>query len=162
MVKFYQMTPAQRRAALVQSENLTPADADFWADPQVLPAAIADALSENQIGQFALPLGVAKDLMVNGRVYQVPMATEEPSVIAAASNGARIAKFNGGVTTTAAKHVVVGEIVFDQLADLPGAQQMINARRAEIRSLADAAHPSIVRRGGGLQKVETQILAHFF
>ncbi|KRL43841.1 hydroxymethylglutaryl-CoA reductase [Lacticaseibacillus manihotivorans DSM 13343 = JCM 12514] len=161
MVKFYQMTPAQRRAALVQSENLTPADADFWADPQVLPAAIADALSENQIGQFALPLGVAKDLMVNGRVYQVPMATEEPSVIAAASNGARIAKFNGGVTTTAAKHVVVGEIVFDQLADLPGAQQMINARRAEIRSLADAAHPSIVRRGGGLQKVETQILAHF-
>lgn len=161
MVKFYQMTPAQRRAALVRSGNLSQADADFWADRNVLPAAIADALSENQIGQFALPLGVARDLMVNGEIYQVPMATEEPSVIAAASNGARIAKLNGGVTTTTSKHVVVGEIVFDQLADLTAAQQMINARRSEIKSLADAAHPSIVRRGGGLQKVETEILDHF-
>lgn len=161
MVKFYQMTPAQRRAALVQSGNLSQADADFWADHDVLPGAIADALSENQIGQFALPLGVARDLMVNGKIYQVPMATEEPSVIAAASNGARIAKLNGGVTTTTSKHVVVGEIVFDQLADLQGASQMINARRLEIKSLADAAHSSIVRRGGGLQKVETEILDHF-
>lgn len=161
MVKFYQMTPAQRRAALVQSGDLSQADADFWADHDVLPAAIADALSENQIGQFALPLGVARDLMVNGEIYQVPMATEEPSVIAAASNGARIVKLNGGVTTTTSKHVVVGEIVFDQLADLQRASQLVNARRLEIKSLADAAHPSIVRRGGGLQKVETEILDHF-
>jgi hydroxymethylglutaryl-CoA reductase len=99
MVKFYQMTPEQRRNALVQAGALSPADADFWADHNVLPEAVADALSENQIGQFALPLGVARDLMVNGHVYQVPMATEEPSVIAAASNGARIAKLNGGITT---------------------------------------------------------------
>ncbi|WP_164509870.1 hydroxymethylglutaryl-CoA reductase, degradative [Lacticaseibacillus porcinae] len=160
-MKFYQMTPAQRRDALMQSGDLTPADAAFWADRNVLPEAIADALSENQIGQFALPLGVARDLMVNGQMYQVPMATEEPSVIAAASNGARIAKLNGGVTATAAKHVVVGEVVFDQLADLQAAQLVINARRGEIKSLADAAHPSIVRRGGGLQQVETEIIAHF-
>lgn len=160
MVKFYQMTPQQRRAALVEAGVLSPADAKFWADPQ-LPAAIADALSENQIGQFALPLGVAKDLMVNQQVYQVPMTTEEPSVIAAASNGARIAKLNGGVTATTAKHVVVGEIVFDQLTDLQAAQQVVMARVADIKKVADAAHPSIVRRGGGLQQVDPEIIGHF-
>ncbi len=161
MVKFYQMTPAQRRDALVKAGDLLPADAEFWAQNTGLPAAIADALSENQIGQFALPLGVAKDLLVNGQAYQVPMATEEPSVIAAASNGARIAKLNGGVHTTTSAHLVVGEVVFDHLQEPLAAKALIAQRTADLNKVADAAHPSIVRRGGGLQTVAVTLIDRF-
>ncbi|MCX2456103.1 hydroxymethylglutaryl-CoA reductase, degradative [Lacticaseibacillus nasuensis] len=158
-MKFYQMTPAARRAALVAEGALTPAAADQLATSGALPAAVADALSENQIGQFTLPFGVCRNLVINGQLTQVPMVTEEPSVVAAASNGARMVRASGGVHVTTAPHLVTGEIVFDHLTDLPAAVQLVSDRQAELTAVAAAAHPSLVDRGGGLRGVTPSIVA---
>nr|WP_263849485.1 hypothetical protein [Lacticaseibacillus saniviri] len=86
MPKFYELTPQERLAVLVDAGQLDQADADAYATQAALPEAVAEHLIENQIGQFSLPLGVLRDLPVNDALYQVPMVTEEPSVIAAANN----------------------------------------------------------------------------
>ncbi|WP_125702935.1 hydroxymethylglutaryl-CoA reductase, degradative [Lacticaseibacillus daqingensis] len=161
-MKFYQLTRAQRLAALVNAGQLSDADAAFLAADTPLPAAVAASLTENQLGQFALPLGIARDLRVNGVTYQVPMVTEEPSVIAAASNGARLAALNGGVQATTTPHLVEGEIVFEHVADPVAAAKLVRARTAELMAVAAAAHPSIVRRGGGLQAVRVSTPGRFF
>ncbi|KRO16139.1 hydroxymethylglutaryl-CoA reductase, degradative [Lacticaseibacillus saniviri] len=159
MPKFYELTPQERLAVLVDAGQLDQADADAYATQAALPEAVAEHLIENQIGQFSLPLGVLRDLPVNDALYQVPMVTEEPSVIAAANNGARIARLNGGITVTTMPHRVTGEVVFDGLADLAGAKAMILAREPELFAVAEQAHPSIVRRGGGLKTIEVVIIA---
>ncbi|WP_461213473.1 hydroxymethylglutaryl-CoA reductase, degradative [Lacticaseibacillus sp. GG6-2] len=160
-MKFYQQDAAGRLKQLVAEGYLTPEDATFWQQDSVLPAGVASALSENQIGQFALPLGVARNLLVDGVTYQVPMSTEEPSVIAAASNGARLAAMGGGVQTATTAHLVQGEIVFAEVADVPAAAALITAKIPALQAAATAAHPSIVRRGGGLRNVTVTSVAEF-
>ncbi len=160
-MKFYQLDAAGRLQQLVQEGALTSVDADFWQQASVLPASVAGALSENQIGQFALPLGVCRDLLVDEAVYQVPMSTEEPSVVAAASNGARLAHLGGGVKTQTTPHLVSGEIVFSDLADTAAATKLIEQREALLYQTAEAAHPSIVRRGGGLRHIAVTPVAEF-
>nr|WP_218841947.1 hydroxymethylglutaryl-CoA reductase, degradative [Lacticaseibacillus absianus] len=155
------MSAAARRAALVESGALTAADAAVLAAAPGLTPAVADSLIENQLGQFTLPLGLARDLRVNGRVYQVPMVTEEPSVIAAASNGARLAALSGGVHVETRPHRVTGEVVFDGVADRTAAAALITARMADLQAVAAAAHPSIVRRGGGLETVTVSTPGRF-
>ena len=91
-MKFYQLQPEQRRK-LLQDEGLELED----IDDQVLKRL--DELSENVIGQLRLPLGVVQNLIIDGQKYMVPMATEEPSVVAAANHGASIFAKNGGVST---------------------------------------------------------------
>ncbi|MHA3066460.1 hydroxymethylglutaryl-CoA reductase, degradative [Lacticaseibacillus saniviri] len=159
MPKFYELTPQERLAALVDAGQLDQADADAYATQAALPEAVAEHLIENQIGQFTLPLGVLRDLPVNDALYQVPMVTEEPSVIAAANNGARIARLNGDITVTTMPYRVTGEVVFDGLSDLMGAKALILARETELFAVAEQAHPSIVRRGGGLKTIEVVIIA---
>lgn len=160
-MKFYAQTPAGRRAQLTQEGALSAADAAIFAAGGMLDETVASKLVENQIGQFAVPLGVARNLTVNGRVVQVPMVTEEPSVIAAASNGARLANLSGGVHATAPIHEVIGEIVFDQLPDPAAAIDAIATRQTEIMAVAQAAHPSIVARGGGVLTIDTTQVADF-
>ncbi|MFD1483693.1 hydroxymethylglutaryl-CoA reductase, degradative [Lacticaseibacillus baoqingensis] len=159
-MKFYQLDAATRRKRLTAEGYLTPEEAAAWAQP-ALPSSVAEALSENIIGEFALPLGIARDLVVNGKLYQVPMATEEPSVVAAASNGARLAGLNGGVKATTEAHLVTGEIVFADLAAPAQAQALIAKRQGELLTQAQAAHPSIVQRGGGVKAITTTIIGRF-
>lgn len=161
MTKFYELTTGERLQQLVAEGSLSPEDAALLQQATALPDDVASHLSENQIGQFSLPLGVVRDLPVNGIMRQVAMATEEPSVVAAASNGARIAGLNGGVKATAAPHRVVAEVVFDDLSDLTAAQGVLKAHEAELFQVAQAAHPSIVKRGGGLKQVTTTVVDRF-
>lgn len=161
MTKFYELTTAERLAQLVAEGNLSAEDAALLQPATALPDDVASHLSENQIGQFTLPLGVVRDLPVNGTMRQVAMATEEPSVVAAASNGARIAGLNGGVKATAAPHRVVAEVVFDEVPDLAAAQALLKVHEAELFQVAQAAHPSIVKRGGGLKQVTTMVVDRF-
>ncbi|MCI1985974.1 MAG: hydroxymethylglutaryl-CoA reductase, degradative [Lactobacillus sp.] len=159
-MKFYQLDAAQRRQQLVAEGYLTSEAAAAWAQP-ALPSSVGQALSENTIGEFALPVGIARQLQVNGQVYQVPMATEEPSVVAAASNGARLAALNGGVTATTTAHLVTGEIVFADLPDPSKVQALITERQTVLILAAQEAHPSIVRRGGGVQLITATVLGRF-
>lgn len=160
MTKFYEQSPKARRAQLIAEGVLAEQDAQCLAE-KGLPDDVAANLSENQIGQYALPLGVVRNLTVNGVVRQVAMVTEEPSVVAAASNGARLANLNGGVTASAAPHRVVAEVVFDGVADVNAAGQLIQQHRDVLFAVANAAHPSAVKRGGGLKQMTTKQRGRF-
>ena len=107
-MKFYEQTPEARRHQLVQEGSLTSTDAALLAAARTLPDATATRLIENAIGEFSLPMGIARNLMVNGQQHQVPIVNEEPSVVAAASNGARMVAENGGVLAHVGTHEEIG------------------------------------------------------
>lgn len=171
--KFYRLSPQGRLQVLMQEGVITAKDMQEIAGFTGLDADAARNLIENQIGQFALPMGIVRNLEVNGKIYQVPVVTEEPSVVAAASNGARIARVNGGVTAQAGSHCVTGEIIFScgSGADSCGAAgdtcdgieaariaRILETHSDDIRTVANAAHPSIVGYGGGLLSHKVEIL----
>ncbi|MCG4285269.1 hydroxymethylglutaryl-CoA reductase, degradative [Lacticaseibacillus paracasei] len=161
-MKFYELSPEKRRDQLVQEGWLTTQDAALLAGTHSLPEVTGARLIENAIGEFPLPLGVARNLLVNGQLHQVPIADEEPSVIAAASNGARLATANGGVRTHVAAHRVVAEVVLTNLTDLVQARQTILAHQTDIQKVIAVAHPSMIQRGGGLDQLTVESLGAQF
>lgn len=147
--KFYQLTPAQRRATL----NLSKKHQEILEN-MALDADIANNLIENQISEFELPMGLARNFVVNGHTYQVPMVTEEPSVVAAASNGAKIA---GEFTAEVIQRLMRGQIVFYDIQAPEKVLQKLEEEEARIFQCAIEAYPSIVKRGGGLRHYGTRI-----
>jgi hydroxymethylglutaryl-CoA reductase len=116
-----------------------------------LGARAAGEMIENAVGRIDVPLGVAVNFTVNGHDVFVPMAVEEPSVVAAASNAARMARAGGGFV--AAADPPVGAAQVELLDPAPGAAEAIEAARAEILSAADATQPELVSLGGGARGV---------
>ncbi|WP_194785936.1 acetyl-CoA C-acyltransferase [Actinomyces haliotis] len=157
-VPFYRLSPAGRRERLVDDGVLSPADAEVLASPLGLAPDTAAGLIENQVGQTHLPLGVLPGLVVDGRSWTVPMTTEEASVVAAASNGARIVRGAGGFRTQVPGRLMIGQVVLVNpvAADLP---RTISALGPEIDEAAAKAYPSILKRGGGLRDVRVREVA---
>ncbi|WP_084355474.1 acetyl-CoA C-acyltransferase [Actinomyces radicidentis] len=157
-VPFYRLSPAERRDRLVADGVLSPTDAEVLASPLGLDADTAAGLIENQVGQTHLPLGVLPGLVVDGRSWTVPMTTEEASVVAAASNGARIVRGAGGFRTEVPGRLMIGQVVLVNpvAEDLPA---MVTALRPEIDAAAAQAYPSILKRGGGLREVRVREVA---
>lgn len=153
------MSREQRLQELQKAGYLNERGRAFLENNQPIPNEVADGMIENQIGQFTLPMGVAQHFVVNGTKYWVPMVTEEPSVIAAAGNGARMAFMNGGIKADAQwPRAMIGEIVWENVPDVTGAAERLKQHAADIKAIADAAHPSIVKRGGGLRSQEVVIV----
>lgn len=132
-----------------------------------IPASVANSMVENQIGRFSLPVGVVRGLKVNGVMRNVMIATEEPSVIAAACNGAKIASksLENGVVALSDHYVTRAQIVFED-ADGSVAKKLDSimrdeSKRASIREVARSAHPSIYQRGGGLERAQAAALTGF-
>ena len=132
-----------------------------------IPASVANSMVENQIGRFSLPVGVVRGLKVNGVMRNVMMATEEPSVIAAACNGAKIASksLENGVVARSEHYVTRAQIVFED-ADGSVAKKLDSvmrdeSKRAAISEVARSAHPSIYQRGGGLERAQAAALTGF-
>ena len=127
-------------------------------DPGALPREIADGMIENVIGQYALPFAVAVNFVIDGAEVLVPMAVEEPSVVAASSNAARLAR-PGGFTTTASAPVMIGQIQIVQVDDVDAAARHL--REAADSLLADARQlvPRLSERGGGPVGFDVRVLA---
>ncbi|WP_159722237.1 hydroxymethylglutaryl-CoA reductase, degradative [Enterococcus sp. CSURQ0835] len=145
--KFYQLTTAERLAHLVAEKKITAAEA-AKLDQTSLSDTVATHLIENKISEAEIPLGLAQNFVVNGKEYVIPMATEEPSVIAAASNGARF--FAGGLKAASNDRQMIGQIVLQAVKDQAKVSATLKEHEAEIFAAAKAAYPSIVARGGGL------------
>ena len=146
--KFYQISPAERLDFLdLKSETRQ------ILEETVLDAALADNLIENQISEFELPMGLAQNFVINGKKFLVPMVTEEPSVIAAASNGAKIA---GNFQTVLSVRLMRGQIVFYDVDQADHLMQTIEENQAGIFRAAKEAYPSIIKRGGGLRQVSSR------
>jgi hydroxymethylglutaryl-CoA reductase len=123
-----------------------------------LDRAIADRMSENVIGWHGLPLGVALNFRVGGRDVLVPMAVEEPSVVAAASNAARMVRVSGGFQGSATAAVMTAQIQLDAVPDPTNSPSRIEAIRDRLLALADGSVPQLVARGGGCRDLEVRVL----
>lgn len=140
---FYQKNWAERTAIVAQQAHLTPAEQALFKQ-YYLPQH--HEIIENYLTDYPLPMGLAVNLVVDGVDHIVPMVTEEPSVIAAASNGAKIVKRAGGFTTVLNQREMIGQIVLEQLSDPAATAAVIEAHAAALLKVADAAHPSLKTR----------------
>jgi hydroxymethylglutaryl-CoA reductase len=145
--KIYQMDLDQRLDYLKKATKLSKHDINILRDPASFSFLNADRMIENAIGVYSLPLGIATNFVVNSKSYLVPMATEEPSVIAAASKGAKVAKNSGGFSAECPKSLMIGQV---QLVSLPispiTARLRIEANKKEILRIANSKSRSVVAK----------------
>ncbi len=127
------MEPAERRSAVCAAAGLDQQDGALLAGADVLPLHVANGMIENVVGKFELPLGVATNFVVNGKEYLVPMAVEEPSVVAAASYMAKLAAVDGGFTARADTPVMRAQVQVLGLTDPFGAKQRLIENRDALR-----------------------------
>lgn len=113
---------------------------------------------ENALGTFDIPLGVAVNFKINGKDYLIPMATEESSVVAAASNAAKIARIQGGFTTECSEPLMIGQLQLLDVDDIAGATQKIMDHKKELLQLANEQDEILVEFGGGAKDLEVRIL----
>ena len=155
------MSRAGRLEKLVELGLLSEREAAELALEAGPLAELADNLSENVIGAVAVPLGVATNLTVDGQDVLVAMATEESSVIAAVSNGARACRELGGVFTEADDPCMIAQVQITGLADLAAAKAKVEGLASEIGKLCDACDPMLVKLGGGFRDLEVRICGPF-
>ncbi|MCR4455990.1 hydroxymethylglutaryl-CoA reductase, degradative [Aeromonas salmonicida] len=127
---------------------------DILLNHPMIDEDIANSLIENVIGQGTLPVGLLPEIIVDDQPYVVPMMVEEPSVVAAASYGAKLVNNTGGFKTVSSQRLMIGQIVFDGVTDTESLSQAIQDKEVQIHQIADEAYPSIKARGGGYQKIE--------
>ncbi|QQB33399.1 hydroxymethylglutaryl-CoA reductase, degradative [Achromobacter deleyi] len=156
---FRALTPAQRLAAIADATGLTPEERQQLAEPGALGLERADGMIENVIGAFELPLGVAGNFQVNGRDVLVPMAVEEPSVVAAASFMAKLARENGGFETSSTRPLMRAQVQVLGLTDPHGARVALLRERERIVKLANSRDQVLIGLGGGCQDIEAHVFA---
>ncbi|MBS9335236.1 hydroxymethylglutaryl-CoA reductase [Fructobacillus sp. M1-13] len=149
--KFYQLSPEKRLEKMTTDESLQ----RFFLARQ---SSEMPDLIENYVADFKLPEGVLPDLTVNEKHYRVPMVVEEPSVVAAAANGARMVALGGGFQEEGQSQALVGGQLLFLDADLDALGEYIEANEAAIFETAALAKPSLVARGDGLKKVDFRII----
>ena len=164
--KFYQLTITERLARLKGDGSLSDDDIQALSGSPGLTPEQADHMIENVVGTFALPLGIAQHFLVNGREVLVPMAVEEPSVVAAASFMARLARSGGGFTASAAAPEMVGQIQVLDIEDIDRAVRDLEKAKDELLEIAVQADPLLVKLGGGprdiiLRKIEDSPIGAF-
>ncbi len=147
--KFYQMNIDERLQLLKDEELLTDEDLAEISGRSGLTENAADHMTENVIGIYSLPIGLAQNFIVNGRKILIPMVIEEPSVIAAASNGAKMAAAAGGFFAQADDPCMIGQMQLVGIKDLEGAQKVLLAHKDEILNAAGKADPMLKKLGGG-------------
>ncbi|MDQ8032024.1 MAG: hydroxymethylglutaryl-CoA reductase, degradative [Bordetella sp.] len=154
---FRALAPAERLAALAARCDLTPDEQALLANPGALDPARADGMIENVIGTFELPLGVAGNFQINGQDVLVPMAVEEPSVVAAASYMAKLARAGGGFQTSSTRPLMRAQVQVLGLGDPQGARLALLAERERIEARANERDRVLIGLGGGCQDIEVQV-----
>jgi hydroxymethylglutaryl-CoA reductase len=150
---FYQRSLAERLQLIAEWAALNDAERAALEGTAGLDAAHADHMIENAIGVFALPLGIATNFLINGRDYLVPMAIEEPSVVAACSYAAKLIRAGGGFQAGSDAPIMIGQLQVLDIPDAQAAAAQILAQRERLLAAADDPTSSIVRRGGGARDV---------
>lgn len=157
---FYNLTLEERRKRLEGMGLLSAEEFAALFGDSGLSAEQADHMIENVVGTFALPLGIALNFVVNGREVLVPMAIEEPSVVAAASYMAKLARAGGGFTAHATEPQMIGQM---QVLNVPNphlARLRVLEAKQELLETADAVDPILKKLGGGARDLEVRVLSH--
>ncbi|MGB9301876.1 MAG: hydroxymethylglutaryl-CoA reductase, degradative [Anaerolineae bacterium] len=155
---FYKLNPAERLRELQLRAGLTEEEAAVLSGSMGLDVAQADRMSENVVGVFGLPLGIAVNFLINGRDHLVPMAIEEPSVVAAASHAAKLVREGGGFAAEASDSLMIGQIQVLGLVDPDEAGDKLLAARRVLLSVANEQDPMLVELGGGARDLVVRAL----
>jgi len=155
---FYKLGIEARRAVLAEQTGVDPARLEVL-DRGGLDLETADHMIENVVGLMALPLGVATNFQIDGVDYLVPMVVEEPSVVAAASNAARMVRAGGGFQVDVSEPVMIGQIQITDIPDPHAAVSAIHDARAEVLARCSAEAPRLAERGGGPVGLEVRVLS---
>ena len=154
---FYKLDPDARYDKLLEATGLDQLD-DLrrGGDPALL--RVVDGMVENVVGVMPLPLGVAANFRVNETDRLVPMATEEPSVVAAASNLAQVARKRGGFFCSSDEPIMIAQVQVLDTADPHAAQARLYEARAELVAFANEQDPVLMRFGGGARDIEVRVI----
>lgn len=157
--KFYKKSTAAKMEALKDADAISEEDyANLKADLLKLDPEVADRMIENYITNYELPFGVAMNFFIDEKEILIPMVTEEPSVIAAASNSGKMIAQSGGFQTEMEERLLIGQVALKSVPNLEEAKAAVYEHKQEILDLANAAHPSILNYGGGARRIEVRVL----
>ena len=154
---FYKLDPKERLKAVTEFAGLSEAESNALGQWGLLDL-VRTPLIENTIGSYHLPLGIATNFLINGTDRLIPMVLEEPSVVAAASNAAKMARTKGGFRTSSSGPVMIGQIQLTGIPHPQAARHLILERRQEILDLCNQMDPVLVKFGGGARDVEVRVL----
>ncbi len=155
---FYKLNIAQRRRVVKEFAGLTDEDLELLGDINDPLTSIADKMIENVIGTTRIPLGIAVNFLINGKDYLIPMAIEEPSVVAAASNAAKIARIRGGFTATSTDPIMIGQIQVLDVKDPHAKKFEILKHKTELLQIANEQDPVLNRFGGGAKDIVVRVI----
>ncbi|EHK83990.1 3-hydroxy-3-methylglutaryl-CoA reductase [Saccharomonospora azurea SZMC 14600] len=155
---FRDLSVEARRAAVAETADIAPESLAVLDPDQGLRVDLADRLVENVVGVMGLPVGIATNFVVNGRELLVPMATEEASVVAAASNAARIARVHGGFFTSTTAPVMQAQVQIVDVTDPEAARLRLLEHRDELVALADSQDPLLRELGGGVRDLTVRVV----
>ncbi|MCT2901563.1 hydroxymethylglutaryl-CoA reductase, degradative [Lentilactobacillus buchneri] len=155
---FYKKSYEQRLSLIAEAANLSKAQLDLLGrslNPR------SGELIENNLTDYPLPEGIAVGLVVNGHEHLVPMVTEEPSVIAAASNGAKLLSAGAGIHCSVPDNLVSGQVIVKD-ADPHQVTKFVHDYQQQLIQIADQSHPSVLKYGGGAKGLDVRILSKQF
>ena len=155
---FYKLTPEERLRFVGEFAHLDKTELDILATSSALKIDTANRMIENAIGVMPVPFGIAMNFLINGKDRLIPMAIEEPSVVAGASHAAKMARSKGGFQTSSTRPVMMGQIQVVGCADPEKARVSILASTEEILRKANEQDPILVSMGGGAIALEAKVI----
>ena len=155
---FHRLSPEEKLKFVMEWAGLTDEEAELVHNTGAFKFESANQMVENAIGAMPVPLGVAVNFLVNGKEYVVPMAIEEPSVIAAASNGARMARARGGFTASSTSPVMIGQVQVVDVKSTYEAKRAILEAKTRILAKANEQDPILLSLGRGAKDIQVKVL----
>jgi len=157
---FHELPPKKRLELVKSFADLTKEEAKLLEKTGALDGITADMMIENVVGTTELPFGIATNFLINGKDYLIPMVIEEPSVVAAASFAAKLARPAGGFTTTSTDPIMIGQVQLVNVKNPDKAARDIVSKKQEIIDYANEVDPCVlVKFGGGLKDIETRVIS---
>lgn len=154
---FYKLSIKDRIKKLKEATGLGDEDLGPLVNPGEVDMGVLDHMIENVVGSMTLPLGIATNFLINGKEYLIPMAIEEPSVVAAASNAARMARIHGGFSATDTGPNMIAQIQVVEVLDPEAAKSKIMEAKNDLLAFANEQDPILVRFGGGAKDLRVRI-----
>lgn len=155
---FYKLPPSERLAIVKDFAGLTDEEVALLQNTGSLPMDTVDHMVENVIGVFPEPLGLAVNFQINGKDYLIPMATEEPSVIAAACYAAKMIRDGSGFHTSSTSPVMIGQIQLVKVKDAKVAKKQVLDVKADILKKANEQDPVLNSFGGGAKDLDARVI----
>lgn len=155
---FYNLSPAERLRVLKEFASLTDEETQALQMTGSLDIKLANRMIENVVGVMPVTFGIATNFLINGRDYLIPMAIEEPSVVAAASNAAKMARPKGGFTASSTQPVMIGQVQLLDVPDPHGARMSLLSAKENILRKANEQDPILVSKGGGAKDLRCKVL----